>query len=216
MAYAYEDMKRPDILRMVPPDGRVIGSIGCGTGATEEPLVQEGREVHGVDISPEAVEIASKRLTTMRLVQSGDYHPFADHSLDGLILADVIEHIPQAWDALREFVRAVKPGGWVVISVPNMRNYYGLQEFFIGGDWPEKSAGIFDRTHLQVMSIKRLNRWCAAAGMRVEKWFDKYDPYGPRRYRFFRTLDLATLRLFRSWLMFQLQVRCRVEPAPSK
>ena len=209
MAYVYGDRLGHDILRMVPPDGKVIGSIGCGTGLTEEALVRDGREVHGVDISDEAIAAARGRLTSARVVSPDDRAPFAPGSLDGLILADVIEHIPAAWDALAAFVKAVRPGGWVVISVPNMRSIEVLTHFFLGGDWPEDPGGIFDRTHLQVMSQARLARWCKAAGLTVERWFDQYDPRGPRRIRLMRTLDALTGRLFHGWFMFQLQVRCR-------
>jgi len=194
---------------MVPPEGRIIGSIGCGTALTEQVLVQQGREVHGVDVAPEAVEVASTRITSARLVKPDEDRVFDDASLDGLILADVLEHIPFAWEALKKFAGAVRPGGWVVISTPNMRNIDVLRQFFWLGDWPEPPGGIFDRTHVQVMSHKRLARWCAEAGLQIEQWFDQYDPYGPRRLAFFRTLDRASLRLFHTWFMYQLQLRCR-------
>jgi len=209
MEYAYKDLLRKDILRMIPADGRIIGSIGCGTAFTEETLVRQGREVHGVDIAQEAIDIASTRITSARVVKPDDWHAFPKDSLDGLILADVIEHIPFAWDALKAFAAAVKPGGWIAISTPNMRNIDVLRTFFLGGDWPEPMLGIFDRTHVQVMSHLRLTRWCVGAGLRIERWFDQYDPYGPRRLAFFRSLDLITLRCFHTWFMYQLQVLCR-------
>ena len=210
--YQYGDAVRDDVLRMIPPDGEVIGSIGCGYAATEAQLVAEGRQVHGVDISEEPIRLAKTRLTSARVVRPGDRRLFEPVSLDGLILADVIEHIPQAWDALREFAAYVKPGGWVVISVPNMRNYVGLRTFILKGDWPEDPGGIFDRTHVQVLTHRRLDRWCRHANLPIEQWFDRYDPYGPRRLRFFRCIDLMTGKLFHSWWMYQLQVRCRRMP----
>jgi 2-polyprenyl-3-methyl-5-hydroxy-6-metoxy-1,4-benzoquinol methylase len=209
MAYVYTDIMRKDVLRMIPSDGRVIGSIGCGTAFTEAVLIAQGREVHGVDIAPEAIKLASTRITTARLVAPDNWEAFEKESLDGLILADVIEHIPFAWDALKTFATAVKPGGWVVISVPNMRNIDVLRTFFFGGDWPEPPGGIFDRTHVHMMSHKRLQRWCGNANLEIEQWFDQYDPYGPRRLAFFRGLDHLTFRVFHTWFMYQLQVRCR-------
>ena len=165
--YPYPDVPRIDILAMVPADGKVIGSVGCGTGCTEGILAEQGREVHGVDISPEAVETARGRLASARLISPEDRIVFPNNSLDGLILADVIEHIPAAWDALASFARAVKPGGWVVISVPNMQSVYVLIRFMILGDWPERPRGIFDRTHIQMMSRRRLTRWIDGAGLEL-------------------------------------------------
>ena len=209
MGYVYSDLVRPDILRMVPPDGQVIGSFGCGFGTTEEQLARAGRQVHGVDIAPEAIDVARTRLTTARVIAPGELDAFPEGSLDGLILADVIEHLPRAGEALVHLSRAVRPGGWIVISVPNMRSVEVVLAFFLGGDWPETPQGIFDATHVQVMSRKRLERWCASAGLRIEKWFDLYDPRGPRRYRANRWADLLSLKLFHGWFMYELQCCCR-------
>lgn len=213
--YAYKDEVRPDVWRMVPPDGRVIGSVGCGTAALEGRLVAAGREVHGVDVSAEAIAVAAGRITTARVVAPDDWSPFPDESLDGLILADVLEHIPRAWEALARFARAVRPGGWVVLSVPNMRNAEVLLRFAAGGDVPEHRTGIYDATHVQVMSKRRLARWCRAAGLRVERWFDCYDPNGPRRGRFFRLCDLLTARLLHDWFMYEVQGVWRKDPPPA-
>jgi 2-polyprenyl-3-methyl-5-hydroxy-6-metoxy-1,4-benzoquinol methylase len=206
--YVYLDEPRPDIRRMIPADGRVIGTIGCGRAATEAQLVSEGREVHGVDVSPEAIEAARERLTSARLVDPSEGSPFEENSLDGLILADVLEHLPTAWLKLKSFVRAVKPGGWVVISVPNNRYVEALMPLLLKGDWPEYPMGIFDQTHIQIMTHKRLDRWCREAGLRKEAEFDLYD-FSFLKRNFYRVINLATFRLFRSFLTFEVQARYR-------
>jgi|SRR5438067_812316 len=212
--YVYLDESRPDIYRMIPPDGEVIGTIGCGRAATEAQLVREGREVHGVDVSSEAIEVARTRLTSARVIDSADENPFEENSLDGLILADVLEHLPMAWLKLRSFTRAVKPGGWVVISVPNNRYIEALVPLLVKGEWPEYPMGIFDETHLQVMTHKRLDRWCRAAGLRKEREFDCYDFRFVRR-NIYRVINLASFRLLRSFLTFEVQARFRRAPEPS-
>lgn len=206
--YVYIDEPRADILRMIPDDGQVIGTIGCGRAATEARLVEDGREVHGVDVSVEAIEAAKDRLTSARVIDPAEEHPFEDNSLDGLILADVLEHMPMAWLKLKSFVRAVKPGGWVVISVPNNRHVEVLLLLAIRGDWPEYPMGIFDQTHVQFMTHKRLDRWCRAAGLRKDAEFDLYDFRFIRR-NIYRAVNLATMRLFRSFLTFEVQARYR-------
>ena len=209
-SYVYLDEFRRDIYRMVPADGKVIGSIGCGRAPTEARLVAEGREVHGVDVSAEAIETARTRLTSARVIDPNQ-SPFEDDSLDGLILADVLEHLPMAWEKLISFSRAVRPDGWVVISVPNNRYVEALIPLMFKGDWPESPMGIFDQTHLQVMTHKRLNRWCLAAGLRLDAEFDCYD-YRFVRRNIYRGLNLATFRVLKAFLTFEVQARYRREP----
>ncbi|MEX0774930.1 MAG: class I SAM-dependent methyltransferase [Phycisphaeraceae bacterium] len=208
---AYPDLVRHDVLKLVPADGQVIGSIGCHRGATEAELIKRGRQVHGVDINADAIAVAATRLTSARIVSPDDWHPFADASLDGLILADVMEHIPQAWDALACFARMVRPGGWVVISVPHMRNFSVLWHLILRGDWPEHDLGVFDRTHTQVTTRRRLERWCRAAGLVPEQWQWQYDAWTYAQYRRLRIVNALTGRLLNSWFMLQTQVRCRVQ-----
>lgn len=206
--YVYLDMVRQDILRMVPADGLVIGTIGCGRAATEQVLVDQGRTVHGVDVAEEAVAVARTRLTSARRVAPDELQPFDLASLDGLILADVIEHIPRARQAFVAYAQMVRPGGWILLSVPNMRYLECLFELVVKGDWPEHPLGIFDETHVQVMTHRRVKRWAAQAGLVPEKWFPCYD------FRFFRRnvyrlLDVVTLRLLRGLFNFEVQVRLR-------
>lgn len=214
MEYVYHDVVRDYILDLIPADGAVIGSIGCGWGRTEQVLVERGRQVHGVDISEEAVAVAKTRLTTARVIAPDDARPFAPGSLDGLILADVIEHLPLAWDRLADYAEMVRPGGWVVISVPNMRHVEVLARLAVGGDWVEDAVGIYDRTHVQFMTHRRLTRWCTRAGLRVDRWSDNYD-YRFVRRNVYRTLNLATARLFRSFFVFEILALCRKDaPGP--
>jgi 2-polyprenyl-3-methyl-5-hydroxy-6-metoxy-1,4-benzoquinol methylase len=207
--YDYTEAPRDDVLQMIPEDGKVIGSVGCGYGNTEAVLVRQGREVHGVDVNPEVVALAARQITSARTVTPAETALFADDSLDGLILADVLEHLPAAWERLQTLSRSVKPGGWIVISVPNMRNVDALWQYVVRGDWPEAPIGIFDATHIQFMTHKRLERWCAAAGLNVEQRFHAADPRHPRRNRLTQVFNRLTLNTFREFFDFQVQVRCR-------
>lgn len=117
-----------------------------------------------------------------------------------------MEHIPGAWAVLKDYVRMVRPGGWVVISVPNMRYIEALWVFVLGGDWPEHPQGIFDQTHVQVMTHKRLARWCQSAGLSLER---EYDCYHPER-EIYSLLDRLTFRVFKSLFNFEIQARYRV------
>jgi SAM-dependent methyltransferase len=45
--------------------------------------------------------------------------PFPDRAFDKVILAEVLEHLDDDWAGLAEAVRVARPGGMIVISVPN-------------------------------------------------------------------------------------------------
>ncbi len=81
--------------------------------------------------------------------------------------------------------------------------------FMVRGDWPEEPLGIFDATHLQVLSAGRLMRWCRSAGLRPERWFDKYLSEVTSRGRWLKTADALSGRLFHEWFQMQHQVLAR-------
>ncbi|MEO8315187.1 MAG: class I SAM-dependent methyltransferase [Pseudomonadota bacterium] len=203
-SYAYQDLPNWNILRLVPPDGQVIGTIGCGYATTEYELVKRGRQIHGVDVSASAIERAGTRLTSARVVDPSNEMPFAQGSLDGLILADVIEHMPSAHLRLRRYASMLKIGGWAVISVPNMRHWMVLHQLALRGDWPEHPLGIFDDTHVQVMTHRRLERWATDAGLRLERWQDAYESRFLRR-NIDRAINLASFKLLRGFVTYQVQ-----------
>jgi hypothetical protein len=160
--------------------------------------------VRGVDIGAEDVAMARTRLTSARVIAPADRTPFADDSL---------EHIPEAWTALASYARAVRPGGWVVISVPSMRNVNVIVQFLILGDWPERPLGISDHTNVQPMRRRRLVRWCRGGGLELERWFDRCEE-NPWRGRAGRACDWLTLRLFHQLFTYQWQCRCRKQAGP--
>jgi 2-polyprenyl-3-methyl-5-hydroxy-6-metoxy-1,4-benzoquinol methylase len=199
----YPDSIRHDIIKMVPAEGGRIGSIGCGMAITESQLMGNGRVILGVDVSPKAISVAKARLTDAWQIEPSEEMPFAENSLDGLLLLDVLEHMESANLRLKAYSKMLKPGGWVVISVPNMRYLEAVFQYLVVGDLPEGPMGIFDKTHIQFMTHKRLKRWCADAGLTHQKWYDSYD-YRFVRRNIYRLLNLCSFGYLRSFTNFEV------------
>ena len=73
-------------------------------------------------------------------------------------------------------------------------------------------TSVASNTMLTRLSIAAgLDRWCREAGLQKEREFDSYDFRFVRR-NIYRALNLATLRLFRSFLTFEVQARYRRLP----
>lgn len=96
---------------------RAVLEIGCGTGGLLAPLQRYG-SVHGLDIDHESVAYCRNRGFDRVLCGSGYQLPYADASFDLVCLFDTIEHIPNEHRALAEVRRVLRPGGYLLVSVP--------------------------------------------------------------------------------------------------
>jgi SAM-dependent methyltransferase len=75
------------------------------------------------------------------------------NSLDGILCTQVLEHCDEPWTAAREFSRVVKPGGFVIVSVPHVWFYHPHPN----DNWrftPEGLVRLFNEHGLEVVELR--------------------------------------------------------------
>jgi SAM-dependent methyltransferase len=89
----------------------------CGTGRFAEFLSRRGHRVIGVDSSPDMLAYARRRVPDgeFRLGEL-DRLPLPDDSVDVIVCALALVHVPRLQPVLAEFARVLRPGGDLVIS----------------------------------------------------------------------------------------------------
>jgi 2-polyprenyl-6-hydroxyphenyl methylase/3-demethylubiquinone-9 3-methyltransferase len=100
---------------------------GCGTGALSRWLAARGCGVLGVDASQEMVGAANQFSQLQNFSQRLDFVQITsiahlaldDGAVDGVLCSSVLEYVPDPRTCLAEFARVLKPGGLLVVSVPN-------------------------------------------------------------------------------------------------
>lgn len=107
-----------DVTRHFEPDTHLL-DIGCG-GAW---LGDHFDHYTGIDVSPEAVEAARARGRQVLLVDGDDPLPFEEGEFDGVVLKDVLEHVPDPVRMVREVRRILMPGGRVFASSPDAQRW---------------------------------------------------------------------------------------------
>ena len=103
---------------------------GCGTGTLSRWLAEQGCHVRGVDAAQEMVQIGAsialdKKYTgtlTLQCIETIATLPVSSGSLDGVLCSSVLEYVQNPDACLREFVRVLRPGGLLLVSVPNAQS----------------------------------------------------------------------------------------------
>jgi SAM-dependent methyltransferase len=78
----------------------------------------------GIDVSPE--ELAANHDLDEALVGDIQTYPLPAAAYDLIVCWDVLEHLPRPQSAVDNLIRALKPGGLLVIKVPNVVSLKGL------------------------------------------------------------------------------------------
>jgi len=113
-----QDRRFALIRSYAPLEGQRILDVGCGRGTYVKKMRDFSQEVYGVDVDPEKVAEASRTLPNIHLAPAEEL-PFPDGFFDVVLLHEVIEHVEDDRQAIREAHRVIKRGGRIVIFAPN-------------------------------------------------------------------------------------------------
>lgn len=189
----YPDASRSEMLSSVPLTAHRVLDVGCASGGFGE-LLKRTRpyvQVDGVEPNPTAAALARQRLTVVhdglfpntipRSVFQGKY--------DCVVLNDVIEHVTDPEPLLVAAREALRAGGVIVASIPNVRFAPVVYNLALRGRWDYQDQGVLDRTHmrfytrrsmvqlfkdngLEILRMRRLNVPGSNRAPRIAKAFE--------------------------------------------
>ena len=154
------------VLRNTRPGDRVFEG-GVSTGYIARELVDAGLVVDGAELDPVAAEEARQ---VCRTVVVGDLQQLDLSSLphyDVVLFGDTLEHLPDPGAVLARLRPRLKPGGVLIVSIPNVANW-AIRLSLLAGRFRYTDRGILDRTHLRFFTRRTLIELLEGAGFRVE------------------------------------------------
>lgn len=142
------------------PPGRLL-DFGCGGGSYLRRMAALGWSVVGLDTSEEAIRQVRDGIDCEAIVGSLPHPSLTPGSFDVVTMWQSLEHVHRPLDVLREALRVLVPGGYLVVAVPNFasrtRGWFG--EHWYGYDLPR---------HLTHFTRATLADMLRAAGFRVQ------------------------------------------------
>lgn len=145
--------------------GRVL-DLGCAFGFATRMLRRRGYDAVGVDCSPAYIARARRAdPRTTYLVADAAHVPLPDASFEGLLLLDVLEHLPDERATIAEVARLLAPGGTLALSVPSrgalawldsLNLYAGFVRLTRHGRFPPEIAATGRHRHYSLGELRAL------------------------------------------------------------
>jgi 2-polyprenyl-3-methyl-5-hydroxy-6-metoxy-1,4-benzoquinol methylase len=168
--YDTTDMQRhlsiSKIFGMVEPHTNVL-DVGCSTGFLGAQLRKnKSCKVTGMDSDKEAIKIARKRLDKTFFMDIEKEKINVKGKFDYIIFADVLEHTRNPETIISKFKKFLKPGGFILVSLPNVAHPLVRMRLLLG-KWNYSDTGILDKTHLRFFTQKTARRMLEGAGLKI-------------------------------------------------
>jgi SAM-dependent methyltransferase len=161
---------RPQVAAALLQGGGRLLDVGCWNGGFLERVRLRGSytELHGVDMVAEGVEAAKRRGFDARVVDlNGEPLPFPDAHFDGVSLLAVLEHVFDPIFTIREIHRVLRPGGELVLDVPNAASLTNRLRILCGRIPVTSDDPGWDGGHLHYFTRHALDGFLAREGFRV-------------------------------------------------
>ena len=144
---AIQEIEAASLIASLSQDCRRVLNVGPSWGRDYYALTQGGHEVFNLDV---AYQAHLPRLVVGNVAQAV---PFPDKTFDAVVMAEVLEHIWNDFDALREARRVLRDNGRLIVTVPF---YHDVPEY-----------------HVRIHSPRTIHRLLAANGFQVTDYIER-------------------------------------------
>ena len=204
---SYHDLVRADALAMLTGNAGTVLDFGGGVGASSAALKQAGSAAHVTLLD----QVADKALDdvdcaiTLDLNDNAQVKAVLDKSppFDTILCLDVLEHLIDPWVTFALLENALKPGGTMVLSLPNANHHSVVMPLIMRGRFDYVDAGVKDRTHLRWFTKATMVELATSGALIL----DQISPNISGRSD--NALNAATLRLFERFFAKQYRLKLR-------
>lgn len=148
--------------------GETLLDVGCGTGDFILLAKNQGWQVTGTELSTSSAAFVERHhgIPVLTFDSSLSQLALTDDSFDVITAWHVVEHLPSPREELGEMFRLLKPGGMLVVEVPNL-DYWARKSYM---------EPLSVQMHLYHFSVRTMVRLLSDIGYRVVR-IEVVDPW---------------------------------------
>jgi 2-polyprenyl-6-hydroxyphenyl methylase/3-demethylubiquinone-9 3-methyltransferase len=166
--------------------GQLVLDAGCGVGGVTRALVAKGARVVALDIGPQLAAATRARCGCAAVIGTLSASGFASNAFDAVVSSEAVEHTPDPERSVLELYRLVRPGGSLVLSLPNrlwqgpvraasalgLRPYDGYENFM----WPARLRRVLESAGADIVEHRGIHLWPfqLKALRPASRWVDRF------------------------------------------
>jgi SAM-dependent methyltransferase len=158
----------------LPPDARIL-EAGCGTGGNLEMFSQFGKVSA---FEPDAMAFSRSQAKKIGEIRQGSLPndiPYPAGSFDLVAALDVLEHVDQDKQSLESLLRFIKPGGWLLITVPAFQGLWSVHDILHHHKRRYSKArllALFQNPDIRIELLSHFNTWLFPLAL-MFRWYKK-------------------------------------------
>jgi len=118
----YHKVVAEKAIKLLPSGGKMI-EVGCGVGITLALIQKQRPDVHidAADIDSTCLQLTGERVPGATIISITEDRPFTElgANYDLIVASHVVEHLKNPYDSIKQFMEMLKPGGHLIVAVPN-------------------------------------------------------------------------------------------------
>lgn len=165
----YYEPINEDVMSAIPRRARNVLSIGCGSGATETKLIEQGLRVVALPLDPVVSNGAAARGVEMI---DGNIHEIVTlthgEKFDCILCLNVLHLAQDPEGVLSRLIDCLSDGSTLIIQSPNMLSLRTIRQ--ISHDLSVLQLGKgYSTTGVHLSTARRVKRWCIKSGMKIDQ-----------------------------------------------
>jgi SAM-dependent methyltransferase len=146
--------------------------LGCASGAMSKVLFEQyDCTIFAVELGEEIGAQAAPYCKNISFfdIETANWHKeLGDERFDVIIAADILEHLRDPVQCLVSLKEYLVPGGYFVISTPNV-GYNGILAELFNNDFQYRKVGLLDETHLRFWALMGLKKLASDSRLGLEE-----------------------------------------------
>jgi 2-polyprenyl-3-methyl-5-hydroxy-6-metoxy-1,4-benzoquinol methylase len=163
----YYSGEREDLVSLVPPAVKKVLDVGCAQGGYGRRLKATRPEVEVIGLELNPIMAKTARAIYDEVIGASVEEIRLSTKFDLINSGDILEHLSNPWAVLKTFYDLLNPGGYLVLSVPNIGHWSVVLDL-LQGRFEYIPVGLLCVSHVRWFTERSIRQALEEAGFQID------------------------------------------------